>query len=307
MTPATPTLTGPTGSLAGLTPTVTWNAAANRRHIRAVFPEHQHQPGNGPDQAERHVVHAAEQPDGGQLPGLVARLHSDGTAGSWSNGDSFTLLGSLPATPTLTGPTGVITNLTPAITWNAAANASTYELYLLDASTNQGTDLTKLSGTSYTPASSLALGSYQVWVRAFNGAGQASAWSSGESFIVAALAPTGPGGTIATQTPTFTWTSSTAANHYDISLTDATTGQATRYSNLTGTSLTLTAAQALTPGNNYTWTVGMVVAAGQAETWSSGQTFSIPALAAPTASAGRPPCHCTADLHLEQRPGRGPL
>ena len=163
--PATPALTGPGGSLAGLTPTVTWNAAAND----ATYELYLQNTSNGQVSDLTKLTGTSYTPasslTAGNYQAWLRAFSSDGTASGWSAADPFTLLGSLPGQSAVTGPWGSITNLTPTITWNAAVNASTYELYLLDASTNQGTDLTKLSGTSYTPPSSLVLGSYQVWER----------------------------------------------------------------------------------------------------------------------------------------------
>ena len=64
--------------------------------------------------------------------------------------------------------------------------------------------------------------------------------------------------------------------------------QVVRVQNVTGTSLTLAAAQALTPGHSYTWFVGVASTKGQAETWSPSQQFTIPSLTAPTTTARTP-------------------
>ena len=65
----------------------------------------------------------------------------------------------------------------PTIAWDAAANATTYELRLANRSTGKVVDMKGLTGTSYTPASDLTAGNYSVIARAFTDAGQISTWS----------------------------------------------------------------------------------------------------------------------------------
>ena len=105
-------------------------------------------------------------------------FNATGKASVWSPVARLTLLGSLPGTSAITGPAGTIANVTPTITWTAAPNAATYELRLTNIATRATTDLTGLTGNSYTPTSDLAAGKYSAQVRVFNATGQTSAWSS---------------------------------------------------------------------------------------------------------------------------------
>jgi hypothetical protein len=114
---------------------------------------------------------------------------------------------------------------------------------------------------------------------------------------LAAPAPTGPatGSTQTTDRPTFTWTSVTGADRYDLWIDrlnangSLAQGQQVRFIVAGGatTSYMLSIAQALTPGFNYRWWIGAVSLNGQATVWNStAQTFTIPALAAPTPTFG---------------------
>src|SRR5439155_13580689 len=70
---------------------------------------------------------------------------------------------------------------------------------------------------------------------------------------------------------------------YSLRITDSHTGKTiVSIGNVTGTSVTLSAAQALTPGLSYTWTVTAVSTNGQASSKSTPAVFSIDALPAPT-------------------------
>jgi hypothetical protein len=73
------------------------------------------------------------------------------------------------------------------------------------------------------------------------------------------------------------------AVHYSLRITDSHTGKTiVSIGNLTGTSVTLSAAHALTPGVGYMWTVTAVSTNGLASSKSTPAAFSIDALPAPT-------------------------
>jgi hypothetical protein len=201
-------------------------------------------------------------------------------------------------TPTLGTPTGTIASDMPTFNWSAVSGALRYDLWVYDATTSAYTIQVSPSGTSYTVTAAQALTpghTYRWWVRALDNSGNLTGWSAQGNFSVAALAAptaTAPGGTITTTTPTFTWTTVSGANHYDLwvdryNASNSTwISQVVRLTNVGGgTSYTLTAAQALQPGANYRFWIGAVSTNGQGETWSNpsaGQLFTI---AAPVATA----------------------
>ncbi|MCA9086786.1 MAG: hypothetical protein KDA81_22165, partial [Planctomycetaceae bacterium] len=65
------------------------------------------------------------------------------------------------------------------ISWGAVDGATRYELWVNHVGvTNKVIYQPSLTTTSYTPTSNLAAGNFRIWVRAINGDGIRSAWSS---------------------------------------------------------------------------------------------------------------------------------
>src|SRR5262249_13330319 len=95
--------------------------------------------------------------------------------------------------------------------------------------------------------------------------------------------PSGPSGTITTDVPTFVWSAVAGAVGYDLWVNDLTTGLSPVLfrSSLPGASLTLTAAEALSPGHSYRWWVRGVTGSGAALAWGALTDFTIAALGTP--------------------------
>ena len=91
-------------------------------------------------------------------------LNSTGQVSAWSPAQTFTLLGALPGPTVATGPLGIVADLTPTITWEAAPNAATYELRVTSAGRTRA-DLTGLTGTAYAMTSDLTAGHYAAGAR----------------------------------------------------------------------------------------------------------------------------------------------
>ncbi len=205
-----------------------------------------------------------------------------GTSG-WSSAYKFTI--TPPAVPTLTAPTGASSNMTPTFTWSASTDATHYDLWVNNTTTNQIQIIRQqnITTTSYTSVSALPLGSYVAWVQAFDSTGNSAGWSSTLGFTItgpAAPTLTAPTGTSTNALPTFTWTSTTGATRYDLWVANLTTGQGQiiRQQNVATTSYT--AAAALPAGSYDAWVEaynGAIALGG----WSTGLTFSIAAPAAP--------------------------
>ena len=86
------------------------------------------------------------------------------------------------AAPVVADLGGTTTDRTPSITWNSAAGATKYELWINhEGVTNKVIYEDSLTGTSYTPVNHLAAGSYRIWVRAIRSNGVISGWSAAES------------------------------------------------------------------------------------------------------------------------------
>ena len=78
-------------------------------------------------------------------------------------------------------PAGIQTVATarPTFAWTAISNATTYQVYVNNVTTNQArvVNATDIAANSYTTAVDLPIGTFNVWVRGFTSAGLASAWS----------------------------------------------------------------------------------------------------------------------------------
>jgi uncharacterized repeat protein (TIGR03803 family) len=188
-------------------------------------------------------------------------------------------------------PAGTVNIDRPTFAWPAVAGATHYALTLTHGKTVV-LSRTNLAATTYalTAAQALTPGLSYTWsVTPLNAKGKAVASRSSFAFQVLPVAvPTavGPVGSITTSQPTFTWTfqesGHIAANHYTLKVTDTTTKHALTITNLTGVTYTLTAAQALTPGHSFTWSVTAVSTNGKATAAASPLQFAVAPLTAPT-------------------------
>jgi hypothetical protein len=206
----------------------------------------------------------------------VRAISATGVAGPWSAGSDFSIT---LAAPTLGGPTGSLQNATPTFTWSAVPGATSYDVAVYNLAGSQ--TLTRVSGTSFTPTTPLAIGGYEWWVRAVVPNLSTGPWTDAGTFNVAPLAPVspvGPGGAIQTALPTLLWNAGVGADSYDVCLYDATTP--TQVINRV-TATAWTPANSLVPGHQYEWWVRGVSNNGDMSGWSSGLTFTVAFLPAP--------------------------
>jgi hypothetical protein len=94
--------------------------------------------------------------------------------------------------------------------------------------------------------------------------------------------PGAPVGLTASADPTFTWSTVTGADHYDVWANDLTTGQSQVLRNQTVSGTSWTPPTGLVQGQAYDWWVRAVNATGTPGPWSSAQYFTVAALAVPT-------------------------
>ena len=154
--------------------------------------------------------------------------------GEWSNSLTFVVATNPPRAPTLGSPRGDIDQVSPTYHWNTSTGASSYQLWINDASGNvfNGTVSAANAGCAaassscaLTPDLELALGKGKWWVRALSQNG-ASPWSSGADFTVTAPVPDStsllaPRGSIDAIQPTFSWTATEHATWYLVLVYDA--------------------------------------------------------------------------------------
>jgi hypothetical protein len=204
--------------------------------------------------------------------------------------------------PTAAGPSGPIATDLPTFTWSPVTDAAhpaagSFSLKVIDNITKKVLTVSNITGISYTLSTTQALtpGDSYTWsVSAVSSNGQSTVGSSSLMFAVAPLAAPGtygPTGASNTDTPTFVWvvapgTTTVPPASYTLKMTDKSTGKVLSIAKLRGTSYTLTAAQALTPGHSYTWSVAAVSTNGLVSVASSGPkpTVTIDPLAMPTLS-----------------------
>jgi len=190
------------------------------------------------------------------------------------------------------GPAGAITTDQPTFAWPAVAGAKHYAVKITQGKTVV-LSLTNIAATTYTlkPAYALTPGQSYAWsVTPLNAKGKAIGPSTKLTCQVLPLgAPSavGPTGSIAMDRPTFTWAavtdaSHTPANRFTLTVTDTATKKVLTITGVTGTSYTLTTAQALTPGHSFTWSVTAVSTDGKARAQSQSAAFTIAPLTAPT-------------------------
>ena len=213
----------------------------------------------------------------------LGAVSTNGTALAWSS-QSFTVAASPTlAAPTQIGPNGALAaglNFdTPTYSWNSAAGAATYYLYVLDNTSNKpvvnspNLNATSLISPPLTPGHSFT---WYIGAETNSGLNGPIAWST-ETFALAALtAPTPftPIGAGQTTSPTFAWSAVVGANHYYLYLFDTTMNQVVASVTNSNISLTTFGASGLTSGHSYTWYVAAVSDSG-ADFWSGPASFSV--------------------------------
>jgi hypothetical protein len=285
-----PTPIGPSGTVAGTTPTFSWGAVNGADHYDIYIYDQD----TGQVIRDRFVAGTSWSPNqalttGNSYVWWVRALAANGTASPWSNSLAFSV--QQLAAPTPIVPAGTVTSATPTFSWNAVAGADHYDIWVDDVSTGQSQVLRNrnATGTSWLPPTSLAQGdSYKWWVRAVGSDGSASRWSAGQSFSIAALGvpmPIGPAGLITGAQPTFNWSAVDQADHYDIWVDDVSTGQSQVLRDVFVTDTSWTPPTGLIQGDSYEWWVRAIGSTGSRSQWSVGQSFSIAALGVPTVTA----------------------
>lgn len=188
----------------------------------------------------------------------------------------------LTALPTLIAPTGSILDASPSFSWNAAAGATTYELWVDDTTAGQSALVHKNFATNAAPVQALTAGdSYAWWVRAFDDAGNHSAWSAMGTFTIALLSVprvlNAPSATIQTTLPGFGWNTVTGADKYELWVDNLTKG-VSPWVHYTMGSTNIFASILRNedgPGDTFTWYVRALGSNGNRSPWTSAMTFTV--------------------------------
>ena len=188
--PAVPTLSSPAdlATNIALNPTLSWNTAANATSYQTQVSTEANFSSTVFDQSNLSGTSV-------QVNGLLNNTvyywrvrSSNGTdLSGWSSSRSFTTLPvpQLPAVPTLISPADLATNvaINPTLSWNSAANATSYQVQLSTVSNFTSTvlDQSNLPATSV-QVNTLSNNTVYYWhVRSSNGT-DLSAWSTTRSF-----------------------------------------------------------------------------------------------------------------------------
>ena len=291
---ATISLVGPSGAITAAAPTFSWTALAGADHYELVVNDQTRQVAVLDNQAVFGTswTSATILTTGDDFQWMVRGLDStNSNASAWSSTLDFTV--SAYGMPALVGPSGSTTAAAPVFTWSPVAGADHYDIWVDDQTAMTSAVLRNqdVVGTSWSPASSLKAGdTYRWWVRALDSTStNAGPWSNSLDFAVASLGqpiPIGPTGLTSGDTPSFSWNTAVGADHYDVWVSDLTTGTSAvlRNEDVLGTSWAF--ATPLQPGDSYRWWVrGLDSTSTNAGPWSNPQQFTVASLAAPTGLA----------------------
>lgn len=242
----------------------------------------------------------------------VTAVNNAGSTISSNAGISFTTVAALPLPGTFnqTAPASAATNvsITPTFTWGSATNASTYSLVVSTNSSHTSpiVNVTGLTGTSYTPTTSLAYSTVYYWrVIATNATGTRTATNAGISFTTT-TPPPAPGtfsqttpanaATGVSRTPAFSWGTSSNASSYTlvVSTNSSFTSPVINQTGLTATSYTPT--NSLTASTLYYWRVTAVNGVGTTVASNSGISFTTASLPAPGSFSQTTPAGGSSDV-----------
>ncbi|MEO1993808.1 MAG: hypothetical protein ABGZ17_00865, partial [Planctomycetaceae bacterium] len=104
-------------------------------------------------------------------------------AGPWSTSRDFVIDTPTPTIPTLNPLPGIVRTRTPLFTWSEPAGSGSFQLYIQNLTRREITTV-NVTTSFYQPETNMKTGSYKVWVRAFNSAGEGGAWSVPIGFIL---------------------------------------------------------------------------------------------------------------------------
>ncbi len=215
---------------------------------------------------------------------------SGGGSAIASTSDVTTINQVLPSAPTLVGPANAATGVsrTQALSWNAASNATSYNVYF--GTSSSPALATNTTATSYSPGT-LAAGTVYYWqIVAENSAGSAGSatWSftttagtlpSAPKLVSPANAATG-----VLLSPTLSWNSASGATTYGVHF-----GTSSPPALVTNTTSTSYSPGTLVAGATYYWRIVAKNSAGSAASaiWSFTAQLppSAPKLVAPTNAA----------------------
>ena len=202
----------------------------------------------------------------------VRGLAQDGSFGMWSPTLEFLSRG--------TAFSGSITAVNgpspdrPAITWPTQPGVTSYEIRIDDVRSGVTGYLVvrSITSLSFTPATALPFGTYQIQVRGVYANGTEGHWSNPVLKSSQPVPQTNPVASAFLQTPTLQWNPVTNAQSYEVTLRNRDTNQSV-FERRAAASPSLTTETL--PNGNYRWWVVAVGPGGLRSTWSAASDFQI--------------------------------
>ncbi|GAB4161764.1 MAG: hypothetical protein Tsb009_38970 [Planctomycetaceae bacterium] len=223
--PAVPTLTAPGSTTNDNTPTFTWNAVAGATSYELLVYN---------ITTGQAVVNQTGITGTSFTPGTALRqgMHQaflravNGTGNSaYSTALNFNVTMDAPIFAAAAAST---TDTTPTIIWGSVTGAASYEILVYNISSGQQIiHQTGLVTNQFTPSSPFAQSMHQIFVRAFDVYGVATAYSAPQSLNVGipTTTITGPSATVGDTTPTISWTPVMGAASYELLVYNTSLGQ----------------------------------------------------------------------------------
>ena len=272
-----PVITGPTGRLNDSTPTIEWEAAPGAVNYQLWI--------NDDSRDIEQVVRVNTiSSTSYTLPGnlglgtysaWVRGESANGEFSAWSQRTTFTVA----TAPTVLSPTGSSFDRVPTIDWTDVPGATNYQVWVnnFTTGTRQIIDETGVTASQLASPIDLPDGEYNVWVRAFNDAGEFGFWSQKLVFhvggrpVVEAIGD--DEGVTSDATPTISWPRIGMANRYELQINDQDTGtRILLVDDITTNSFTVTSP--LPEGNYRVW-VRAISVAGEVSPWSVPVDFTV--------------------------------
>jgi len=266
--PSKPVILRPFANTSDLTPTITWQASPAKYQIRI----------DNVTTGQLNVINVSNLTTASYTPATrltlgryrVTVIATNGSGSSTSDAYFFNV-----TQPALTSPVGTTYDITPVFNWSAVPASSRYDLWVTQLKPTYKGPVYRnefISTNSLELTSSLGVGTFTWWVRAYDADGSVGDWSLPATFTIGRPAITSPAPATLDTTPTITWTN-LGAPRYELWVNRV--GGANKFiyqSALTTNSFTPTTPL---PNGSYVVWVRTIAADGEAGLWSDPYRFQM--------------------------------
>jgi hypothetical protein len=266
--PSKPVVLRPFEFTSDLTPTITWQASPAKYQLRV----------DNFSTGQLNLINVSNltttsyTPTTKLTPGKykVTVIATNGSGASTSDAYFFNV-----TQPVLTSPVGTSFDTTPFFKWSAVPDTTRYDLWVSQLKPSYVSPVFRnqfVATNSYEMTTSLGLGTFQWWVRAYDADGNVGDWSQPATFTINRPTITSPKPVTLDTTPTITWTN-LGAPRYELWVNQVGgTNKIIYQSALTTNSFTPTAPL---PNGTYDVWVRTIAADGEAGLWSPKYQFQM--------------------------------